>query len=179
MGQLPQQPLNYMAPNPAQPVRARRGVFGWVLFVGLAVMLFMLLSKRGGNYRSVPFSDFAQSLEEQRVRSITLDGDEITGVTADGQPFRTALPAGMGGNWNFVHWLIEKSSGTTRVEIRNADNVLVNILVPMIPWLLIFGFLWFLMSRTLRKTTHAPVTQIVVTGAGRWVPDEPGKAGQA
>jgi ATP-dependent Zn protease len=85
----------------------------------------------------------------------------------------------MGSNWDFVRWLLENSRGTATVEIRNANNVLVNILLPLIPWLLIFGFIWFFVFRQLRKTSCIKTAQAVATGPGRWVPDEPGKAGQA
>ena len=38
-------------------MRFGRGVFGWVLFIGLAVMLFMLLSNQSQNYREVDLND--------------------------------------------------------------------------------------------------------------------------
>jgi cell division protease FtsH len=34
--------------------------------------------------------------------------------------------------------------GNAQVSFRNNQNLLLNILVPLIPWLLIFGFIWFL-----------------------------------
>src|SRR5690349_17450678 len=38
-------------------LRFGRGLFGWVLFIGLAIMLFMLLSKQGGPSRTTPLSE--------------------------------------------------------------------------------------------------------------------------
>ena len=35
-----------------------RGLFGWVLFIGLAIMLFMLLSKQGSHVKPIPLSEF-------------------------------------------------------------------------------------------------------------------------
>src|SRR6187397_2075372 len=40
-----------------------RGLFGWVLFIGLAVMLFMLLSKQGSTFKTIPFNEFMNILE--------------------------------------------------------------------------------------------------------------------
>src|SRR3954470_18182822 len=44
-------------------LRFGRGLFGWVLFIGLAIMLFMLLSKQGGTYKTIPLSEFMNVLE--------------------------------------------------------------------------------------------------------------------
>src|SRR5213594_1734354 len=44
-------------------LRFGRGLLGWVLFIALAVMLFMLLSKQGGGYKTIPLSEFMNILE--------------------------------------------------------------------------------------------------------------------
>src|SRR5688572_27631771 len=44
-------------------LRFGRGLFGWVLFIGLAVMLFMLLSRQGGTFKTIPFSEFMNIIE--------------------------------------------------------------------------------------------------------------------
>jgi ATP-dependent Zn protease len=181
MGQIPQQPLNYMGPKAASPtgiVPYGRGVFGWVLFIIVAVMLFMLLNKQDAKHAAMPLSEFVERLEEKRIASVVLDTDEIIGKTTDGQPFRTALPPGMGSNWDFVHWVLEKGTGTTTVEVRHTNNVLVNTLLPVVPWLVIFGFIWFFVFRQIRKAAQSAPTPAGFTGPGRWEPDEPGKAGQ-
>jgi ATP-dependent Zn protease len=189
MGQFPPQPLNYMgsppvAPQLRQPSFARRS-FGWILFIGLAIMMFMLLSTKGGTaYPAIPLNEFADQLKRQQVVSVTVEGDEITGAlrTPLNLPngtrvmqFRTALPPGATGDWKFMQWLLETGQGSTRIDVRGANNYVVNILLPLIPWLLIFGFIWFFVFRNLRKTQQA--TRFVISGPGRWVPDEPGKAG--
>jgi cell division protease FtsH len=189
MGQYPPQPLNYMGQPPAPPPRDHRfgrGLFGWVLFIGLAIMLFMLLSKQGGTYKTLPLSEFMVRLEANQIGSVRIEGDEITGTLATGPPFsqyRTQLPDGLSGNWNFMQWVLEKcrDSGVV-VEVRRKDSVVANILVPLIPWVLIFGFIWFFVFRQLRRA-GAATQPMVITGPGRWVPDEPrpdepGKAGQ-
>ena len=189
MGQFPPQPLNYLgsppvAPQPSQPGSARK-LFAWVLFIGLAIMLFMLMSGKGNTaYRSIPLNEFADQLKRQQVAWVAVEGDEITGALRtplnlpDGTrvtQFRTALPPGAAGDWKFTQWLLETGQGSTRIDVLGANNYVINILLPLIPWLLIFGFIWFFVFRNLRKTTQA--TQFVITGPGRWVPDAPGKAG--
>ena len=190
MGQFPQQPLHYMGPDPARagtPRRFGRSVFGWVLFIGLAIMLFLLLSKQEGTYKKIPLSEFATRFEDKQVEWMSLEDDQIRGkfvsqqMMPDGTAvsvFSTDLPAGMGGNWGFVQWLLQEGRGTTRIQVRSGSNLVTNILVPLIPWLLIFAFIWFFVFRQLRKAGQTTRNQVIITGPGRWVPDGPGEARQ-
>ena len=185
-------------PAPAPRVKFSRSLFGWILFIGLAVMLFFVLKTQDRVYKSIPLSEFIDRLEDKQIGWIRLEENEISGrflrpqTLADGstgRDFRTHLPAGMGADWGFVQHLLEKSRGNAVVEARAENNLLVNILLPIIPWLLIFGFIWFFVFRQLRKANAAQPavagpavavpTVAVTAGPGRWVPDEPGKAGQA
>ena len=45
--------------------------------------------------------------------------------------------------------------GDTKVEAKNQSNLLMNILLPLVPWLLIFGFIWFFVFRQLRNSAGA------------------------
>ena len=186
MAQFPQQPM-YTGANPLQPRRGR-SLLGWVLFIGLAIMLFFLLShrERMKEVESIPLSDFKVMLDRGEIASVVVQRNELTGELA--QPtagnrthFRTPLPEGLSSNWQFLQWLLDHRRDAD-VSVRNDDNMLINILLPLVPWLLIFGFIWFFVFRQLRRA-HASEQQtqtILVSGPGRWVPDEPvpGKAGQ-
>jgi ATP-dependent Zn protease len=180
-------PLSYQSPAPA-PERPKkwRGAFGWVLFIGLAVMLFMLLSKQETAVGRVSLSDFVDHLRNGRVSVVTLEGDEVTGRFTSPQPatgekttlwFRTSLPKGVTGDWAFIQWLLEHRRGAD-VYVRGQNSLVTNILLPLIPWLLIFGFIWFFVFRPLRKSTSIKPTQVLITWPGRWVPDEPQKTGE-
>jgi cell division protease FtsH len=48
-----------------------------------------------------------------------------------------------------------KQRGATKVEAKNQSNLLMNILLPLVPWLLIFGFIWFFVFRQLRNSAGA------------------------
>ena len=61
-------------------------------------------------------------------------------------------------------------------ERMGSNNLLLNILVPLIPWLLIFFFIWFFVFRVLRRaqTTPAePMRVIVVNPPGGQAPASP------
>src|SRR5690348_15617057 len=63
-----------------------RGVFGWLLFIGLAVMLFMLLNNQSQGNREVAISDLIKQIEAGKVQDMTVDGSEVTGTFT--QPFQ-------------------------------------------------------------------------------------------
>jgi ATP-dependent Zn protease len=178
----------YTGANPLQPAPRRgRSLFGWVLFIGLAIMLFFLLShrERMKEVESIPLSDFKAMFDRGEIASVVVHRNELTGELAQATPgvnhthFRTPLPEGLSSDWQFLQWLLDRRRNA-EVSVHNDDNVLLNILLPLVPWVLIFGFIWFFVFRQLRKANASGQQTILVTGPGRWVPDEPGpaKAGQ-
>src|SRR3954447_882000 len=56
-----------------------RGVFGWVLFIGLAIMLFVLLKTQQQNAAGVGGSDFRTQFESGNVRTVTIEADQLIG----------------------------------------------------------------------------------------------------
>lgn len=188
MSQLPAQPLSYHAPPPA-PSAKRRGWgkwVGWTLFVVVALLLFMLLSKQGSAYTRIPFSEFAEHLQAGRVSWVTINIDEATGQFKSPQTvagrqrlhFLTELPDSAADDWAFAEWLLNNSAGA-EIRFQSSHSLLINLLLPLIPWLLIFAFIWFIVFRAMRKAQEARQNQVVITGPGRWVPDEPQKPGAA
>ena len=190
MSQYPSQPppLQYsspMAPAAAPPKRPFRRLVAWALLLGVGLFLFLLLSQRSPSAvqtaagEQIALSDFTNALEAKRVRWVAIGRSELRGefVSAETLPdgrvlrqFRTPLPDGMGESWGFVEWVLS-SRGSATVPVAQTPNSLVmNILLPLIPWLLIFGFIWLTVFRQLRK---AGKNQVVITGPGRWVPDPP------
>jgi cell division protease FtsH len=155
---------NRAQPAPNGGMRFSRGVFGWVLFVVLAIMLFMLLSQGKKNEQKVAIGNFTTWLKEGKVLSVTIETDEIHGefntdMTLPGveKPFRlfhTEIPTGVANDWNFTQWILD-NHGAASVDVSNGNNVLLNLIIPLVPWLLIFGFIWFFVFRQLRNSGGA------------------------
>src|SRR5436305_1800708 len=98
---------NARPPSPigGSGMRFGRGLFGWVLFIALVVMLFTLLNQSRNRSTEIPLSNFMTSLKNSQINTLTIEGDEITGkFKGAGQPagphgeivtdFRTILPSG-------------------------------------------------------------------------------------
>jgi len=145
-------------------IRVGRGLFGWVLFISLAIMLVMLLKSTNPTYTKIPLSDFENLYSSNKVKSCIIDGNDIKGEVKEGVQipespasnrfFDTEYPEGTFSNGAYLAELRKKSTDA-RLEAQNNSNLLMNILVPLIPWLLIFVFIWFFVFRQLRNSAGA------------------------
>jgi cell division protease FtsH len=150
-------------PNGNGGMRFGRGLFGWVLFIGLAVMLFLLISNKSKAYHPIDTSTFWSKLADGRVRTLTIEGDEVVGeFVGQGEQiddktvtrFRTSFPTGTSSDWAFTREILDNRNDAV-VKVENNQNLLISLLLPLIPWLLIFGFIWFFVFRQLRNSAGA------------------------
>jgi ATP-dependent Zn protease len=172
----PPPPLPYRTPEPTARGSGLRTAFKWVLGVlGVLLLCFFVLVRKapapaGGG--QIPLSDFQTYLQNGTVASVTITGDELRGTFnrpvalpsgAAATTFVVPLTPSVVGSWQFVEWVLD-NRGTAVVSMDSDDDLLINILVPLIPWLLIFGFLWFFIFRGLRKAQAAqqPMRVVVV-----------------
>src|SRR4051794_8865723 len=157
-----------------------RGLVGWVLFVALAIMLFMLLKNQGKTYTTIPFNEFNTRLAPDRppvaggaaaekpgsqadkIESLRLEGDDLFGkfVKAEEIPekgpvtyFKVVLPPGSA-TYEMLKDISQRV-GLAKFEVEPSNSLIINILLPLIPWLLIFGFIWFFVFRQLRNSAGA------------------------
>ncbi len=63
----------------------------WLVISLLMVMLFQLFKQPGRGVTSVSYSDFLEMVEQGSVVQVTIQGDNITGISAQG-PFKTYAP---------------------------------------------------------------------------------------
>ena len=140
-----------------------RGLFGWVVFIGLAVMLFVLLQTPSRNVPKIAYSEFESRLDQNKVQKISFESsDKINGEfnnqeTIEGgqvKRFYTTLPAGSSVNGELINRILEKRRDA-QVSFENSANIWLTIIGPLIPWLLIFGFIWFFVFRQLRNSAGA------------------------
>src|SRR5438093_12474091 len=134
-----------------------RGIFGWALFIGLAVMLVVLLKTSAGGRADVAWSDFNEQLLSNNIKEMQLDADAIDGeflsapAATGAVKFHTVLPTGITTDFQFLSWLTQHR-GTAKITATNNQNLILQVILPFIPWLLIFGFVWFFIFRKLRNS---------------------------
>ncbi|MDQ3441893.1 MAG: hypothetical protein M3478_16240 [Planctomycetota bacterium] len=159
----------------------KKYVIGLLIFL-LIGFFFLTAQTRPAGQFVMPLSVFEAELAADNVERVEVETDLLVGKlrtqrTIDNQPvltFRTPLPPGTTTGWNFMEWLLENRRNAT-VGVRNNNSLLINILVPLIPWLLIFLFIWFFVFRQLRKaqTTPAEPMRVVVVNAPGVEPQPP------
>ncbi len=148
--------------NPNGPgLRFGRGLFGWVLAVGVVIMLITLMQMKGKS-PTISLSELTNQLKDNNVQSVIIDGDEVEGKliapkvigTDKVSDFRTPIGPNATSNWDFTAWLLA-NRGEAEIKVDNNQNLLINMLLPLIPWVLIFGFIWFFVFRQLRNSAGA------------------------
>jgi cell division protease FtsH len=174
MSQLAPKPvMDY--PSPIRPGISRPGRqwIGWMIFGGLAIILVFLLRANNSTVPYMPLSTFTKQLKSGNVREVSVQSDQIyvtlrgpiggVGNAALSQNFRVQLAADMGNNWSFAQWLLDNANGA-EVRLENNQNLVLNLLLPLVPWILIFGFIWFFVFRQLRKTNlREPLPMVVAS----------------
>src|SRR5215208_1748067 len=80
---------------------------------------------------------------------VTFPGPGMSSVTR----FRADVPPGSLSQQLGV-WILDHG-GQAAIKVENTQNLLMNILLPLVPWLLIFAFIWFFVFRQLRNSAGA------------------------
>ena len=118
----------------------------WVIIVLLSVGLFNMFqdpSKLNNEKSSLPFSNFLNEVEAGRVVEVQIQGNNISGVLADGKTFKTYSP-------NYPE-LVDKlsSNGVSIVASPQEDKMpsLLGILLSWFPMLLLIGVWIFFMRQ--------------------------------
>jgi len=155
--------------RPAGGMRFGRGVFGWVLFIGVAILLFLYLQNQGPTHSDITLDVFNSKLQKGDIAEVTIQGDEVFGkfvkdrehVATNGTKvdrFRTVLPQLATSDWSFLRSILNDTAGNPRVmqvKAENPNNMLTSILITLIPWLLVFAVIWFIFIRQLRNSGGA------------------------
>ena len=146
-----------------------RGPLGWVLFIGLLVMLVVILNQQRKGSTSIDFSVFVQNLSEGNVTSVTQDGETVHGEFARGitvpgaepdvKSFRTDLPAGSN-PVDVTKWLWDiikqsKTATPAAYKISNSGSIVSGLVTNLIFWLLIIFVIYFFIFRQLRNSAGA------------------------
>ncbi|HZZ42999.1 MAG TPA: ATP-dependent zinc metalloprotease FtsH [Tepidisphaeraceae bacterium] len=164
--QRPERPNKKQRPSPNSAggtgMRFGKGLFGWLLFIGLAIMLILLVKKEQTGNSAVSYSEFLKQLKSDNVQSVTIEGSEANGdfvkdVTGDTGPikhFRVKLATDQPATPEMIQRIADDAHNA-RVTVEDSQSMLINVLVPIIPWLLIFGFIYVFVFRQLRNSAGA------------------------
>jgi cell division protease FtsH len=147
-------------------MRFGRGLFGWVLFIGLAVMLFIVLNSKSRSATDVSMNEMEVQATNGNIKELVIDDYVVRATLANPiqvgtanniTRIRTEVPNQAIQQWGYVEWVqkMAKTSNNAVVKAENSQNLVMNLLLPLVPWLLIFAFIWFFVFRQLRNSAGA------------------------
>ncbi len=124
-----------------------KGIFIWLAIFGFLVIVFSFAEKpikeELRNQVEAPFSTFVELVKEDKIKEVTIKGNEIIAVTKNGQVIKTTAPP----NYNEIYDELLQKGVKVSVEPQS-DNMWLRTLLGWLPILLFIG-LWFLMLRGL------------------------------
>src|SRR5207244_13248264 len=86
--------------------------------------------------------------------------------SSDLTEFRTTLPPNAVMDFRLLEHILDKAKDKAVVKVENNTNLVLQVLLPLIPWLLIFGFIWFFVFRQLdRKSTRLNSSHQIISYA--------------
>ena len=153
-GKRPEQqdPQRPTGPNMKMP---SRGVVSWMVFLALALLLVVMLTKGMQSPEKITINEFEMLVKDQAIESLVIKDDVITGTrkTSDRYPVDAQrdfevlyLPQAMD-----YEWLMTTLEQLPDVDIkREPRSYWVDLLIAMLPWLFIFLFIWFFVFRQIR-----------------------------
>ncbi|MFQ5461227.1 MAG: ATP-dependent zinc metalloprotease FtsH [Phycisphaerae bacterium] len=156
-GQDPQQGSGPRGKGPPGPsLKSSRNLVSWLVLLGLVILLVALFSESMQASQTYSISQFYTLVENQQIEEIVINEDgtiEGRKKATEGDPigaplhFRVLMPREVLDN-DFVKDLV-KSLPPDAVKFERRSELMM-VLVAMLPWILIFGFIWFFIFRQMR-----------------------------
>ena len=112
----------------------------WLVISLLMIMLFQVFKQPGKGAASVSYSDFLSMVENGTVVQVTIQGDNISGISAQG-PFKTYAPK----DPELIKLL--RSKGVKIIAKPKEDSSWFQIFLSWIPMLLLIGVWIFFMRQ--------------------------------
>ena len=115
----------------------------WIVLFMLILALFNLFSNGQNSMQSnaMGYSEFVTAVTEDRVQSATLDGENVSFTTKDGQDYSTIRPD----DADVTKMLIE--NGVQVRAVKQAQSGLSTLIWSLLPILVLIGFWFFMMNR--------------------------------
>ena len=157
----PNQPNNQNDNKPPQggppPLRFNRNMFGWLMIVALGVVVVVLISQAQNSAKPVTWGELVNHVKSGHVdpdKGIIIKEDRIVAnLNADvpNMPpsgrVMVKLPPGAAGA-PMVDRLLDQAPNDIHVE---RSSGLLIVILQLLPWLLIFGVIWFFLFRAVRS----------------------------
>jgi len=149
---------------PRPPVRMTRGLFSWLIIVGLGLIFLFALMQSQNKSHPIDIGEFWTYIGNGDVKKVVFREDEITGEFQDGRAPADAPAGTKSFKCTYLRvadkieeirkQISEKCPPNVKVAISSepSSSVLMSMLLGIVPWLLVFAVIWFVLFRQLRQT---------------------------
>lgn len=157
-GGRPKRPPQKGMPPPR--MKMSRGVMSWIGFLMIAMMIALVVSQGYTSPKEITIDAFWRDAENGKFDKILVKDDEITGTysaTAQGLPQGVAnrrfkVAYNTLGRVPEVEAKIRRTAPGAEVTYQPSSAPLMNMLIGIVPWILVFGFVYFMIFRHLRAS---------------------------
>ncbi len=148
---------------PPPKFRMSRPIMGWTVMIFIALMVAMIVNSSFHPSNEIAMSEFWSYAEGGLIAEVVISDDAIRGKFKNGPPQGTT-PKGKAKTNEFVcmyntlmavdtiQQRLRDVAPETKVKYKESQRGLINMLLSIIPWLLIFAFIWFVVFRQLRSS---------------------------
>ena len=156
-GHGPDQPGNRPRPQGPNLKVPSRGIVSWVVFLGLALMLVILLTSGINQPEQIDISTFWMYVHNDQLQKVRIREDSITGArernASDTEranlEFELQYPAAAMDS-EFIRELRTALGPDIPIQFERRSQLLLTLL-SLLPWLLLVAFFWFFVFRQLRS----------------------------
>lgn len=119
-----------------------KSLFLWLFIILLLVFLFQFSTRHRSERESVTFTEFLEAVESGHVRSVLIEGRNITGTLTDGKEFKTYAPE----DPDLIRTL-RKHNVAIVAKAEQDSTIWQSILISWLPVLLLIGVWIFFMRQ--------------------------------
>ncbi len=152
--QEPRDPNSKGAPN----TKMSRNLVSWLILLGLAMLLVAVLGRAMPQPKVISISEFQEHVRKKDIQTLVIKEDGeidilLRAPSADALPdealeFKVLYPReaidGL-----FIKDLEEQLRGVADIKAERRSQILL-VLLSLLPYILIFGFIWFMIFRQIR-----------------------------
>jgi cell division protease FtsH len=140
------------------PLRFSRGTFGWIVLLGVCLMLLTVFSRGLSGAEEVTLTEYETYLSSDRIQLIEITGEstlvcKLKGKTDRGYEKILVRYPGVGKESfkSFKEDVEERGRKTVQIVDKQNNNLILTLLAQMLPWMLLLGLAWFFLFRQLRQ----------------------------
>ena len=135
----------------------RNNTFGWVMIIGLLVVVaYLLVTSQNKAEELEDWQELVSLIESNKIddakdKGIVVKDSEIIAYLRDegetGAPKRVVLKFGQGSRQLYIEYFMENAPGLYREQ---PSSGLANALIYLLPWILFLVIIWFVFFRAMR-----------------------------